>query len=272
MWQRRRLLQLLAAAPALGCRRAEPTATAFEQGLLAMAAEGGFGGADSQRDAVTEIERLARRVRDAAGGGPLDSEVLRRTLFRDLGFVRVVEGLTARHMLLPPVLQDRRGSCVGLGCLFLALADRLGLTAAGVLVPGHFFVQVRDRSGVRNVELLRAGEAMPESWYRSKYAAPTPACAAYLRPLTPGEVLAVVRFNLGNHHREGGALDHARSAYRRAAQDFPGFPEAHASLGLTLHLQGHLTEARQAYQTARQLCPNLPGLDRNLAALDGDTR
>jgi Flp pilus assembly protein TadD len=81
-----------------------------------------------------------------------------------------------------------------------------------------------------------------------------------------------VRFNLGNHHREAGALDRASAAYRRATQDFPGFPEAHASLGLALHLQGHLPEARQAYEAARDLCPNLPGLDRNLAALDGDTR
>jgi hypothetical protein len=93
-WRRRRLLQVLAAAPALGCRRDEPKATLLEQALLAVAAEGGFGGTESQRNAATEIGRLVRRVRDAAGGGPLDSEVLRRTLFTDLGFVRVVEGLT----------------------------------------------------------------------------------------------------------------------------------------------------------------------------------
>ncbi len=168
-----------------------------------MAAEGGFGGTDSQRDAVTEIERLARRVRDAAGGGPLDSEVLRRTLFRDLGFVRVVEGLTARHMLLPPVLQDRRGSCVGLGCLFLALADRVGVDRLGRPgARGTSSSRCETGAACATWRLLRAGEAMPESWYRSKYAVPRPACAAYLRPLTPGEVLAVVRFNLGNHHRE----------------------------------------------------------------------
>jgi regulator of sirC expression with transglutaminase-like and TPR domain len=268
MWRRRRVLQALAAAPALGCRRQDPAATALEQALLAVAAEAGFGGTDNQRNALTELGRIARRAREAAGGGPLDSQVLRRTLFSDLGFARVVEGLTARDMLLPPVVQDRRGSCVGLGCLFLALADRLGLQAWGVLVPGHFFVQVRGRAGVRNVELLRGGEAMPESWYRTKYQVPQPACAAYLRPLTPTEVLAVVRFNLGNHHREGGALPQAIAAYGHAARDFPGFPEAHASLGLSLQLQGRLTEARQAYQTARHLHPTLPGLDRNLAALE----
>jgi tetratricopeptide (TPR) repeat protein len=120
-------------------------------------------------------------------------------------------------------------------------------------------------------KLLRGGEAMPESWYRTKYGVPDDTCPAYLRPLTPAEVLAVVRFNLGNHHREADDLARASDAYRRATQDFPGFPEAHASLGLTLHLQGQLSDARRAYQEARRLCPKLPGLDRNLAALDRDT-
>jgi regulator of sirC expression with transglutaminase-like and TPR domain len=275
IWLRRRLLQGLALGPLLAgppaCRRADPTATPLEQALLAVAAEAGFGGTDSRRAAVTELEHIASRVR-APGGAAADAEALRRTLFSDLSFVRVVQGLTARHMLLPPVLQDRRGSCVGLGCLFLALADRLGLNAWGVMVPGHFFVQVRQPGGVRNVELLRGGEAMPESWYRTKYGVPDDTCPAYLRPLTPAEVLAVVRFNLGNHHREAGDLARANDAYRRATQDFPGFPEAHASLGLTLHLQGQLSEARQAYQAARRLCPRLPGLDRNLAALDGEAK
>jgi tetratricopeptide (TPR) repeat protein len=142
------------------------------------------------------------------------------------------------------------------------------MTAWGVLVPGHFFVQVREAGGVRNVELLRGGEAMPESWYRQKYGVPTPACAAYLRPLTQAEVLAVARFNLGNHHREAVDLPRAAAAYRQASRDFPGFPEAHASLGLTLHLQKRLPEARAAYLAARRLCPTLPGLDKNLAALD----
>jgi regulator of sirC expression with transglutaminase-like and TPR domain len=274
-WRRRRLLLALALGPAattLGCRRnADTAATPFEQALLAVAAEVGFGGADGQRDALVELRRIARRVRETATGKPPTSQDLRRTLFDELGFVRVVDGLTARHMLLPPVLQDRRGSCVGLGCLFLALADRLRMTAWGVLVPGHFFVQVREAAGVRNVELLRGGEAMPESWYRQKYGVPTPACAAYLRPLTAAEVLAVARFNLGNHHREADALPRAADAYRRASRDFPGFPEAHASLGLTLHLQGRLPEARAAYQAAARLCPTLPGLDRNLAALEGKT-
>jgi regulator of sirC expression with transglutaminase-like and TPR domain len=269
-WRRRRLLQALALASApLGCRgKRDAAATPFEQALLAVATEGGFGGADGQRDALVELRRIARRVRETATGKPPTSQDLRRTLFDELGFVRVVDGLTARHTLLPPVLHDRRGSCVGLGCLFLALADRLRMTAWGVLVPGHFFVQVREAAGVRNVELLRGGEAMPESWYRQKYSVPTPPCAAYLRPLTPAEVLAVARFNLGNHHRETGALPRATQAYRRASRDFPGFPEAHASLGLTIQLQGLRNEARQAYQAARRLHPTLPGLERNLAALD----
>ena len=87
----------------------------------------------------------------------------------------MVDGLTARHMLLPPVLQDRRGSCVGLGCLFLALADRLGLPAWGVLVPGHFFVQVREAGrACATWSCCAAGRPCPRAGTAQKYGVPSP--------------------------------------------------------------------------------------------------
>ena len=107
-------------------------------------------------------------------------------------------------------------------------------------------------------------ELVPQQIPGSRAAPAPPTCA----PLTPAEVLAVVRFNLGNDHRGPVPCPRPPAAYGRAAADFPGFAEAHASLGLSLQLLGRLSEARLAYQTARQLHPTLPGLDRNLAALE----
>jgi tetratricopeptide (TPR) repeat protein len=129
---------------------------------------------------------------------------------------------------------------------------------------------VSDAAGVHNLELLRAGEVMPDDWYRQKYGVPRVGGAAYLRALAPAEVAAVLRFNLANQLRERGRLEPARAAYQRAAEEFPTFPEAHASLGLTLHLLGRLPQARQAYRTARTLSPTLPGLERNLAVLEAE--
>ena len=51
---------------------------------------------------------------------------------------------------------------------------------------------------------------------------------------------------------------------------FPDFAEAHANLGLVFQLQKDYPGAKQAYQTAKALQPDLPGLAGNLDALKTD--
>jgi regulator of sirC expression with transglutaminase-like and TPR domain len=272
-WARRPLLGLAALGLAgLGCRGRTPPSTErpLTRQLLELAARNGFPGGEVE----PELERLGRQVAAAHRAGLSPVAALNRTVFAERGFVREIEQRGGRFMLLPPVLASRRGSCVGLGALYLALAERLGWPAHGVLVPGHFFVRIAEgpadagSGGLRSVELLRQGEAMPESWYRQKYGVPAAGGGAYLRPLGGGEVAAVIHFNLGNEHREAGRLTAARAEYQSAVSAFPDWAEAQASLGLTDHLLGRLTAARQAYERAAALHPGLTGLARNRALLE----
>src|SRR5207249_11985266 len=117
---------------------------------------------------------------------------------------REISDRDLRWMRLSDVLAAHRGSCLGLAALYLALGERLGpahgFTVDGVLVPGHLFVRVAGH----NVELLRRGEEMPDSWYRGKYEVPDKDAPAYLRPLAPPEVLAVFDYNIGNDLRVQG--------------------------------------------------------------------
>ena len=241
------LALLVAVLPA--CRPEEPPAPAL-RALLEVALESGSLSAGETHFTRKELKRLAGTAGAALERGEAGAEVFRRVLFEPGGFVREIESRDARFMLLPGVLRERRGTCLGLGALYLALAERLGVPAHGVLVPGHFFVRVQQGDRLRNVELLRQGEEMPDSWYRKKYAVPEAGSSAYLRALTVTEVTAVLRFNLGNDLRERGRPEEALAKYRRATADFPSFAEAHASLGLTLQLLGRLDQAREAYQTA----------------------
>jgi regulator of sirC expression with transglutaminase-like and TPR domain len=274
-WPRRQVLGLATLGLAgLGCRTRRPDPQGepqrpLTQHLLELAAQNGFSGAE----AGPELERLARQVAASRAAGRSPAAALNHTIFEERGFGREIEERGGRFMLLPPVLASRRGSCVGLGSLYLALAERLGWKAHGVLVPGHFFVRIEEGgadggAGLRSVELLRQGETMPESWYRQKYAVPARGGTAYLRPLTSAEVAAVIHFNLGNEHREGERLPAARAQYQQAVTAFPDWAEAQASLGLTDHLLGRLAEARQAYRKAADLHPELPGLARNRALLE----
>ncbi|HEY0709137.1 MAG TPA: transglutaminase family protein, partial [Polyangia bacterium] len=229
-----------------------------------------------------ELALLARRVagaRDKAraesgettAGGAADAQALARAIFEESAFVREVDSTELRHVLLPDVLASRKGSCVGLGTLYLALGEKLGIPLEGVVVPGHFFVRARTPTGdVRNLELLRQGEVMPDSFYRDKYLT-NRAAPAFFRPLTTREIAAVVRFNVGNELRRANRLTEAARFYRRAAEDFPQWGEAHASLGLVLQLAGDRAGARAAYAAAAKAEPNLPGLQQNLELLEDES-
>jgi tetratricopeptide (TPR) repeat protein len=238
----------------------------FAGALLSVAAEAGDGAVDEPRT-LSELARIARLVRGAAAEGASRAEALNRTIFGTLGFVREVEDTSLRFVLLPSVLQGRRGSCVGLGTLYIALGEELGWKVEGVMVPGHFYVRVDEGTYTRNIELLRRGEEMPDAWYRERFAAKEGGPPEYRRPLTDREVLAVVEYDVGNERKRDGRLAEARRAFLLSSSLFPGLSEAHASLGATLHLLGELDHALASYQAARLENPGLPGVDRNIELL-----
>jgi regulator of sirC expression with transglutaminase-like and TPR domain len=232
-----------------------------------------------QRAGVSETQRALEQLDDIAeralaayrAGGVSAASALGSVLFDELGFVREVTSTELAFVLLPGVLRQRRGNCVGLGTLYLALADALGFAAHGVLMPGHFYVHHRAPGQAQNVELLRRGEAMPDSWYRARYPLPPDAGkSAYARPLSASEVLGVIEYDVGNERRRKQRPLEARAAYARAVELCPRFPEAHASLGAMEHILGDGAAALASYRLAQSLNPSLVGLERNMALLDAE--
>lgn len=258
----------LLAAGASACGGATPPRP-FSASALAVARFAAPVEAAAERFYWRELEYLTALARESiAPNGPTLAASLRALLFDSRGFVREVNDADLRFSLLPSVLRDRRGSCVGLGSLYLALAEALGIAAHGVLRPGHFYVRLEGGGAHTNVELLRRGEVMPDDWYRARFPAPRGTEHQYGRPLTLNETLGVIEYNVGNQRRGERRIEAARSAYARAVLHFPEFSEAHASLGATLHLLGRSAEARLSYQSAQRLNPHLPNLARNMSLLE----
>lgn len=262
--KRRALLQLVCLA---GCSRAvEPAAAHPWTAWLQVGAEFAELDSDAAAAGASELERLGGLVRaQLARGGDL-ARAARSVLFEQAGFVREVNDPSLRFVLLPSVLRLQRGSCVGLGTLMVALIQLARGEAWGVLRPGHFYVRFRHRGEVRNLEPLRAGEEMPDAWYEARFPVLGKA-EYYARPLSAGEVLGVLEYNIGNERKREQRLAEARRAYSRSVSHFPDFAEAHASLGTVLHLEGKLEAAERAYRTALQKNPALPGLEWNLEVL-----
>jgi len=214
------------------CRPAAPPPPGpMASALLATAAELGAA-PEALVQSWAEIDRIATRVegRRRSGGAEARGDeiaALTAVVFDDLGFVREVDDDDPRFFLLPSVLAARRGSCLGLGAVYLMVAERIGLPLDGVRVPGHFFVRTREASP-RNLELLRRGEVMPDAWYRQKYGPWPEDGGRYFIPLSAAETSAIFWFNAGNFARGQGDLARAGRAYQRGVAEAPDFPEAHA--------------------------------------------
>jgi regulator of sirC expression with transglutaminase-like and TPR domain len=224
-------------------------------------------GVQRSASARAELDRLAERIRARMLSAP-PSSAFAHVVFEELEFEREVDDESLDYVLLPKVLEHRRGSCVGLGSLYLALAEKLGLPMHGVLLPGHFFVVLNENGTQRAIELLHRGEVMPEGWHQRRFG--VPAAPAYNRALTRTELLGVLEYNVGNQRRRAGALHEAQRAFERARQHFPDFAEAHASAGAVAHLLGAFDASFDAYRAAQRIDPNLPGLASNLALLEAE--
>lgn len=152
------------------------------------------------------------------------AETLARFFFDRVGLRSVDAGDDLRLSLPSRVLRDREGSCVGLSLLLMALAERLGVDARPVFLPGHVFVRLESGSGEwRNVELLRGGLRRSDAFYVEAFRLPPGS-----RPIqgTPQEALAPLLFNRGNASLNAGDAEAALGDYRAALRLRPGFPEA----------------------------------------------
>lgn len=264
---KRRTLLLLAATAS--CQGSAVERWRLARALASVARSAGEATDADETWLLAELDRIAqtgRRLRKH----PDASTTVIRVLFEELDFAREVDSTDLRFVLLPSVLRERRGSCVGLGTLYLVLAEGLGIEARGAIRPGHFYARHVGQDGPRNVELLRRGETMPNHWYHNRFPAPKGTAGYYSTLLSNEQVLGVVEFNIGNERRRQHRYIEAEAAYARAVRRFPDFAEAHASLGAMQHLLGKLASAAMSYTTARKLNSSLAGLDANVAMLNAE--
>jgi hypothetical protein len=239
----------------------------FQDRLIALdalaSAELGIPG----RPALAEsLHALAARLRPAlagafpggapgtgsAGDGGFDSlraGILDAFLFDTLGLVPLLDDTTLASSLPSRVLADRRGGCLGLSLLYLALAEALGLPLRPVFLPGHVMVRWRSPSLVRNVETLRRGLARGDGFYRETFSLARRPWYA-LADARPDQALAALVFNLANLHRAREMLAAAEAEYRLAESFLPAWPEALGNLGATLMLAGDRDGAREYLEAA----------------------
>ena len=191
--------------------------------------------------------------------------VINEYIFDELGFASVENADNPHDLFLHTVLDKKRGYCLSLSILYLAVAERLGLPLYGVVVPGHFFVRYDDGHVRFNIETTGKGRTADDKHYIEKFKVPETADNIYMTNLSKIQTLGCFFNNLGNSYTDVGDTEQALLALERAVEINPSLAESLANLGNVYLEAGRLDDAIYKYQAAMEINPIDAKTHNNLA-------
>ncbi len=191
--------------------------------------------------------------------------VINEYLFRDLGFVALEKVSDPNDLFLHRVLDRKKGYCLSLSVLYLALGERLGLPMHGVVVPGHFFVRYDDGNIRFNIETTSNGGNASDEHYIKKFKVPEQYHdGIYMENLNKIQTIGCLFNNLGNSYSAINDIETAISTLEKAVQINPSLAESRMNLG-NLYLQkGWTNDAVNQYQIALRINPSDAKANLNL--------
>jgi len=169
------------------------------------------------------------------------------------GYMRKLEDAA-----LPCVIENKKGNCLGLSVLYLALTERLGLPFYGVAVPEHIFVRYDDGRKRINIEITSEGRKYRDSTYEIAHMLhPTYRdYNFYLRNLFKREMIGVFLSNLGIAYYRKGMYHEAIAVYEKASDINPNHAEVYCNLGVAYGTVGMYDEAIAEFKKALIFNPN----------------
>jgi regulator of sirC expression with transglutaminase-like and TPR domain len=204
---------------------------------------------------LTQLDVLAadlrRRLEESPGASRRD--LLASFLYGPGGFTADPadpHGHDPENLYLDRVLERRRGYCVSLGLLGLAVGERLGLPLQGVRAPFHYWLRLDGE----NIETTDGGRAHPDGHYLRRF----PAAAlsdAYLHPVQPRTIFAEVLSNRGALAYRAGDLDRALRSLDLALQVDETLPFAWHNRAVVRRAAGDLRGALADLDRAIQIDP-----------------
>ncbi|MEJ5259495.1 MAG: tetratricopeptide repeat protein [Anaerohalosphaeraceae bacterium] len=189
---------------------------------------------------------------------PLDARAvaeINRYLFEEQRFQSVKTADNPDDLFLHTVLDQKRGYCLSLSVLYLAVGERLGLPLYGVVVPGHFFVRYDDGKIRLNIETTAGGGTADDAYYRDTFKPPA-GHPLYMVNLDKRQTLGCFFNNLGNSYKTVGQIEQAFIELARAVQINPTLAEARTNLGNIYLQKGQIEQAIQEYRQALRFLPD----------------
>lgn len=218
---------------------------------------------------MTQLRILAETAYYAAPAGqpPLvRAELLAKFLFQDQGF----RGDTAdygnpRNSFLNDVLDRRIGIPISLSLLYLAIAERIGITAFGVGLPGHFIVGVQNDDQVAYFDPFHRGQRLTLADCAQLVRQTTGYDGAFqpewLKPVTNEQILARMLNNLRLIYVGRNLWSQALAVLKLLRQIQPDVPQYERDMGLIYLRLGEIRQAAFLLEEYLQEVPNAPDAD-----------
>lgn len=205
-----------------------------------------------------EIDRLAAGLRKSLGEERDPRRVvstLNRFLFVEEGFRYDPVAGDPENYFLDRVLERRRGNCLGMTMLYLALAEKLALPLRAAYVPSHCFPRYEDGTIRINIECADGGSERSDATYARDFR--ISGGRPYLRSLGKKEMIGVYLKSLGAAYSRRGLDEQALWLYGAASEFYPGLPDVYFNAGVSHHKAGRIDEAIAEYRRALALDPDL---------------
>ncbi len=191
----------------------------------------------------------------------LQSDAISTFLFQEYGLRgNQADYYDPRNSFLNDVLDRRLGIPLTLSIIFVHVARRMGLDAAGVSLPGHFIAQVHDDDGDLLYDPFNGGQRISQAacadLVRRTSGYDGPFERAWLNPASPRAILLRLLSNLRMIYVQREAWPEALKVMEHVQMMQPQDPQHLRDLGL-LHFQtGSMLQAAQYLEAYMAQHPN----------------
>jgi len=206
------------------------------------------------------LERLAEELRATINTSARAASTVRAlndAIFGRLGVAGSPDLKDACNLLPSRVIERKRGYCVGIAALYLALAERLDLPIFAVATPTHVLLRFDDGAARINIETLQGGADVPDAEYVREEKIPESSIrrGVFMRNLTVEEFLAQIHNNLGVLYSERKDYETADDEYRKALDLHPDLAAAYYNRGKDFLLLGEYRRAARLLSRSLRLYP-----------------
>jgi tetratricopeptide (TPR) repeat protein len=139
----------------------------------------------------------------------------------------------SEFVLLPSVIKQKHANCIGLSCVYLAIAEKLNLPFYGALAPNHFFVIYENNNLLYNIETTNEGQSFSIDEYCVKHGVPSSfKNKYYFSKLTTRQVNGVLQGNIGLTFYKNKNYEKAVQFLKLSEQNLGQHPENMNNLGI----------------------------------------